>query len=106
LEQEDLSYVVTSPFVEATQPVTATCLGRIRLIGEQATGDIEHIVLHLPQGMQHIEGQSISIPLGLSRNGNHMHHDCIVLRQHDNHCLEYELLERCLTWLCPVLEAL
>lgn len=50
-----------SPFAKPTQPVTATVLGRGRLITDDAPGDIEHIVLQLPEGMHYVEGQSLSV---------------------------------------------
>ena len=37
-----------------------------RIIGEDAPGDIRHVVLQLPEGMHYVEGQSISvIPPGI-----------------------------------------
>ena len=48
-------------FAKATAPVTATVLGRAKLIDDSAPGDIEHIVLRLPQGFHYIEGQSLSV---------------------------------------------
>lgn len=53
-------------FAKPTQPVTATVLGRGRLIDDTAPGDIEHILLKLPKGFHYVEGQSLSvIPPGL-----------------------------------------
>jgi len=49
------------PFAKATQPVTATVLGRGRLIADDAPGDIEHVVLQLPPGFYYCEGQSLSV---------------------------------------------
>jgi len=48
-------------FAKASSPVLATVLGRQRLIGEDAPGDIQHIVLQLPEGMHYLEGQSLSV---------------------------------------------
>jgi len=48
-------------FAKPTSPATATVLGRTRLIGKDAPGDIQHIVLQLPEGMHYVEGQSLSV---------------------------------------------
>jgi ferredoxin--NADP+ reductase len=48
-------------FAKPQAPATATVLGRTRLIGEDAPGDIQHVILELPDGMHYVEGQSISI---------------------------------------------
>lgn len=57
-------------FAKNSAPVAATLLGRTRLIGADAPGDIQHIVLQLPEGMHYVEGQSISvIPPGLTEKG-------------------------------------
>jgi ferredoxin--NADP+ reductase len=48
-------------FAKPTSPVTATVLGRARIISEDAPGDIQHVVLKLPQGMHYVEGQSLSV---------------------------------------------
>lgn len=62
---EDLG--IPAPFAKATKPVTATVLGRAKLIDDAAPGDIEHIVLKLPEGFHYIEGQSLSvIPPGIN----------------------------------------
>jgi ferredoxin--NADP+ reductase len=51
-------------------PTQATVLGRARLISEDAPGDIEHVVLSLPEGMHYVEGQSLSvIPPGTDAKG-------------------------------------
>lgn len=61
-------------FAKPTQPVEATVLGRGRLIGDDAQGDIEHIVLQLPEGFRYVEGQSLSvIPPGVDPNNNKPH---------------------------------
>lgn len=61
---------VPQNFAKPTAPVTATVLGRVKLISDDAPGDIQHILLRLPQGFHYVEGQSISvIPPGLQENG-------------------------------------
>jgi ferredoxin--NADP+ reductase len=64
---EDIgSAAVPAVFAKASAPVQATVLERRRLIGANAEGDIEHVVLQLPDGMHYVEGQSLSvIPPGL-----------------------------------------
>lgn len=61
---------VPTNFAKPTQPVTATFLGRVRLITTDAPGDIEHVVLKLPAGFHYVEGQSLSvIPPGVDEKG-------------------------------------
>ena len=61
---------VPTNFAKPTQPVTATVLGRGRLITVDAPGDIEHVVMRLPAGMHYVEGQSLSvIPPGTDDKG-------------------------------------
>jgi ferredoxin--NADP+ reductase len=48
-------------FAKPTSPATATVLGRIKLIDDDAPGDIEHVVLRLPTNMHYVEGQSLSV---------------------------------------------
>jgi ferredoxin--NADP+ reductase len=61
---------IPSNFAKPTQPVTATVLGRARLIDESAPGDIEHIIMKLPEGFHYVEGQSLSvIPPGYDDKG-------------------------------------
>lgn len=48
-------------FAKASSPVLATVMGRAKLIGDDAPGDIQHVLLQLPEGMHYIEGQSISV---------------------------------------------
>ena len=63
---EDIGDPVPATFAKASKPVTATVLGRAKLIDDSAPGDIEHVVLKLPEGMHYVEGQSLSvIPPGL-----------------------------------------
>lgn len=65
---EDIGIPVN--FAKNTAPVTAKVLGRTRLITPDAPGDIEHIVLKLPEGFHYVEGQSISIiPPGFDATG-------------------------------------
>lgn len=62
---------VPPAFATAKQPVAATVLGRTRIIAPDAPGDIQHIVLQLPEGFHYVEGQSLSvIPPGVDpKNG-------------------------------------
>lgn len=61
---------VPAAFAKATAPVQATVLGRTKLIEDSAPGDIEHVILKLPDGMHYVEGQSLSvIPPGLNEKG-------------------------------------
>jgi len=61
---EDLG--VPGPFAKASKPVLATVLGRMKLIDDTAPGDIQHVVLKLPEGFHYVEGQSLSvIPPGI-----------------------------------------
>ncbi|GKY97853.1 hypothetical protein MPSEU_000743200 [Mayamaea pseudoterrestris] len=61
---------VPTNFAKPTQPVTATVLGRVKLIENEAPGDIQHVVLQLPEGMHYVEGQSLSvIPPGKTMDG-------------------------------------
>lgn len=48
-------------FAKPNDPVKATVLGRTRLITDDAPGDIQHIILRLPDGMHYVEGQSLSV---------------------------------------------
>lgn len=52
---------VPPAFCTAKKPVEATVLGRTSLIAEDAPGDIQHIVLRLPEGFHYVEGQSLSV---------------------------------------------
>lgn len=66
---EDLG--IPAPFAKATKPVVAKVLGRVKLIDDSAPGDIQHIVLQLPQGFHYVEGQSLSvIPPGIDPKTN------------------------------------
>jgi ferredoxin--NADP+ reductase len=52
---------VPTNFAKPTQPVLATVLGRGRLISDDAPGDIQHVVMQLPEGFHYVEGQSLSV---------------------------------------------
>jgi ferredoxin--NADP+ reductase len=65
---------IPTPFAKASKPVTATVLGRVKLIEDSAPGDIEHVVLKLPAGFHYMEGQSLSvIPPGVDPKTNKAH---------------------------------
>jgi len=58
-------------FAKPNAPATATVLARTRIIADDAPGDIQHVVLRLPDGMQYVEGQSLSvIPAGIDAKTN------------------------------------
>jgi ferredoxin--NADP+ reductase len=62
------------PFAKAANPVQAILLGRTKLIDDSAPGDIQHILLRLPQGFHYVEGQSLSvIPPGIDPKTNKGH---------------------------------
>jgi ferredoxin--NADP+ reductase len=57
-------------FAKPQAPATATILGRQRIISADAPGDIQHIIMQLPDGFHYVEGQSLSvIPPGVGENG-------------------------------------
>jgi ferredoxin--NADP+ reductase len=61
---------IPSNFAKPTNPVTAAVLGRARLIKEDAPGDIQHIIMKIPDGFHYVEGQSLSvIPPGIDSKG-------------------------------------
>ena len=61
---------VPTNFAKPTAPVEATVLGRMSLITDDAPGDIQHVLLKLPEGFHYVEGQSLSvIPPGLTDQG-------------------------------------
>jgi len=61
-------------FAKPRNPVVATVLGRARLIGDEAPGDIEHVVMKLPDGFHYVEGQSLSvIPPGADATSGRKH---------------------------------
>lgn len=58
-------------FAKPNNPTTATLLGRTRIISNDAPGDIQHIILRLPEGMHYVEGQSLSVlPPGIDPKTN------------------------------------
>jgi ferredoxin--NADP+ reductase len=62
--------LVPAAFAKASSPITATVLGRVKLIDDSAPGDIQHVVMKLPKGMHYVEGQSLSvIPPGVDVGG-------------------------------------
>jgi ferredoxin--NADP+ reductase len=58
---DDNSSRVPPAFCTAKKPSEATVLGRTRLIDSDAPGDIQHIVMKLPDGFHYVEGQSLSV---------------------------------------------
>jgi ferredoxin--NADP+ reductase len=63
---EHLSTDLPLNFAKPNKPVQATVLARSRIIADDAPGDIQHVILRLPQGMHYVEGQSLSvIPPGI-----------------------------------------
>jgi len=68
--QHFLEHVTGDAFAKASAPATATVLGRVPLITQEAPGDIQHVLLKLPKDMHYLEGQSLSvIPPGLNEKG-------------------------------------
>jgi hypothetical protein len=66
LEHLDANGDVPVNFAKPQAPVTATVLGRAKLITDDAPGDIEHVIMRLPVGFNYVEGQSLSvIPPGI-----------------------------------------
>jgi ferredoxin--NADP+ reductase len=65
---------IPTNFAKPTQPVLATVLGRGRLISDDAPGDIQHVVMQLPEGFHYVEGQSLSvIPPGFDASSGKPH---------------------------------
>jgi ferredoxin--NADP+ reductase len=64
-----------SSTIKPKEPLQAQVLGRARLIGDDAPGDIQHIVLQLPEAFgQYVEGQSLSvIPSGVDASTGKPH---------------------------------
>ena len=48
-------------FAKPQKPVTATVIAQAKIIGDDAPGDIRHIVMRLPHGFHYVEGQSLSV---------------------------------------------
>mmetsp|Transcript_18002 Transcript_18002/g.37514 ORF Transcript_18002/g.37514 Transcript_18002/m.37514 type:complete len:426 (+) Transcript_18002:242-1519(+) len=61
LEHLDVDGNLPLNFAKPQAPATATVLGRAKLITDDAPGDIEHVVLRLPEGFHYVEGQSLSV---------------------------------------------
>lgn len=61
LEYLDANGELPLNFAKPQAPVTATVLGRTKLITDDAPGDIEHVIMKLPDGMHYVEGQSLSV---------------------------------------------
>ena len=59
LEYLDSNDEVPLNFAKPQAPVTATILGRAKLITDDAPGDIEHIVMRLPVGFHYVEGECL-----------------------------------------------
>jgi ferredoxin--NADP+ reductase len=58
-------------FAKPNNPTVATLLARTRIISDDAEGDIQHIIMRLPEGMHYVEGQSLSvIPEGVDPKTN------------------------------------
>ena len=74
LEHIDANGELPLNFAKPQHPVTATVLGRAKLISDDAPGDIEHIVMKLPEGFHYVEGQSLSvIPPGTDPKSGRKH---------------------------------
>ena len=74
LEHLDAHGELPLNFAKPNQPVTATVLGRTKLIDDDAPGDIEHVILKLPEGFHYVEGQSLSvIPPGVDAKSGRKH---------------------------------
>ncbi|KAL7528144.1 hypothetical protein ACHAWF_002456 [Thalassiosira exigua] len=61
LEHLDAGGDVPLNFAKPQSPATATVLGRAKLIADDAPGDIEHVIMKLPEGFHYVEGQSLSV---------------------------------------------
>lgn len=61
LEHLDSNGDLPLNFAKPQAPVTATVLGRTKLITDDAPGDIEHVIMKLPDGFHYVEGQSLSV---------------------------------------------
>ena len=58
-------------FAKPNKPVQATLLARTRIIDDDAPGDIQHVIMRLPEGFHYVEGQSLSvIPSGIDSKTN------------------------------------
>lgn len=61
LEHLDANGELPLNFAKPQSPATAAVLGRAKLIDDDAPGDIEHVVMKLPDGFHYVEGQSLSV---------------------------------------------
>ena len=72
LEHLDSNGELPLNFAKPQSPVTATVLGRARLISDDAPGDIEHVIMKLPAGFHYVEGERtclfLSQPCAYTRN--------------------------------------
>ncbi len=79
LEHLDSNGELPLNFAKPQAPVTATVLGRTKLISDDAPGDIEHVVMKLPAGFHYVEGEnncSWCCPhIIFSRNDEHGSHN-------------------------------
>jgi len=57
LEHLDSNGDLPLNFAKPQAPVTATVLGRTKLITDDAPGDIEHVIMKLPDGFHYVEGK-------------------------------------------------
>ena len=57
LEHLDSNGELPLNFAKPQAPVTATILGRAKLISDDAPGDIEHVIMKLPVGFHYVEGE-------------------------------------------------
>ena len=57
LEHLDSNGDLPLNFAKPQAPATATVLGRTKLITDDAPGDIEHIIMKLPDGFHYVEGK-------------------------------------------------
>eukprot|EP01083_Nonionella_stella_P029289 80677_1 len=74
LEHLDANGDLPLNFAKPQSPATATVLGRAKLISDDAPGDIEHIIMKLPEGFHYVEGQSLSvIPPGVDAKNGRKH---------------------------------
>jgi len=74
LEYLDSNGELPLNFAKPQAPVTATVLGRTKLISDDAPGDIEHVIMKLPAGFHYVEGQSLSvIPPGIDASNGRKH---------------------------------
>jgi hypothetical protein len=68
LEHLDSNGELPLNFAKPQSPVTATVLGRARLISDDAPGDIEHIIMKLPAGFHYVEGErTLFFPISIVR---------------------------------------